>query len=1579
MGKDIDERIVEMRFNNRQFESGVQQTTKSLENLKQSLNLKESAKNLKDLEAAGNNFTLDGIGRSVDNISSKFNALGVVGFTVLQNLTNSALNFSKSLINQLTIAPVSDGFKEYEMTLGAVQTTMAGTGKTAEQVEEQLKKLDKYADDTVYSSADMFSNLPKFTNAGVDLEKATTAMIGIANATALAGGDASKASIAFYNLGQSIGTGYLTRMDYNSINNAGIATMEWKKQMIEAAVAQGKLKKINEDSYQAGNKTFTLQSLFIDGLQEQWASADVLMKVFGDYGNTETEIGKKAQSAAQDLRSFTMMMESLKATAVTGWKDTWQLMIGNLDEAKELWTKIGTAIGGFITKNNEARNAMLEQWKVLGGRTQIIKGFENIFKGLGQVLKPINEAFRDIFPATTGIQLKDLSVKFQTLTKKLQVSAETADKIKRTFKGVFAIFDGLKNAVSNFLSFIGKAGTGASTLLDGILSITAAIGDWLVAINSMIKESSLLSSAWKILGDVLSVISSGIGKGVGYIADSLGKVLSIDVSGKIKPIEWLTSALEKLGKFLEPVGAKLEEFFGNLDFSTVNAVGNAGLLTAIGVGISKFMTNLGNLSANITNVLDGVRRCLEAYQNNLKSTVILKIAIAIGILAAALAVLGSMDPANLAAAVGAISVLFVALNKFMASFEKNFGGKKVGQLKKMASVMIVISVAVLILASAVKKLSDCDLLGLAQGLAAVGILLAMVVKTIKAMSKIKGDAIKGAGGIVIFAAAIWILAQAVSKLASLDTGKMIQGLAGVAALMVMIAAFSKYVDAKIVEPKKLLSVAAAMMILGVALLAFAVAVKILGSMSLEDLAKGIIAMGVGLFFIVAALQNMPKSSGKSAAALMGIALALVGLAIAMRIMGGMKPEELGMAIMTLTGALITIIATIRLLSGAEKGAAALLVVSGALIVLGVAMRILGSMSIWTILKALGAMAGTLVVLGVAATLLAPAVPVLLGLAGAVALIGVACAAVGAGVLLLSMGLIGIAASGGAAVAVLIGAVKSLIGLIPYFIQQVGNGLVLLAQVLGENAPALAKSMLSMVVEMFNGLSEYIPQLANTLVSFVVQLLDTLSERMPEFIASVTKFVVSLFDGLSANVGEFIAAGVRFLKAIIDGIVDTVGSLVSGVLTPILTVLKDLVLGIVQALTPYLPAIMEAFNQLVSIVSNAVTTIISVLAPYMPNIQAMVEVTATAIVAVCNAFNTLVTNVTPIIGAIVTLIRQLGSVFKTVFDGITNVVNACAGAVTGTLNSLGGIFESVFSSIADVITSVGDSIKNVLDGISGVISSIGEAALNAGTGFENLANGVKTITNLNLIDMAASLTAVAVGVGEIASKGKGVGDIGTGMKNIANNAVATVNAFSSIGKGAATAIDAVTTVINGVVQDSLKMVRDSKDDWYDTGSYLVIGLAQGMKAKSFIATNAASSIARATMIALNKSAEVESPSKATMRTGKFLDMGLAIGLKKYAGLASNAATSLAEDTLTPVRDFTSDLNTEAMSVQDALKGVSFGNMSVAPVLHTEETVTMNHTFDTLRVEGVNDKGEFVAAADYAVEDVLASLMRRQNRL
>lgn len=359
MSKTIDERVVSMEFDNSKFEKNVATSMSTIDKLKAKLNFKGASDSLDSINKAANKVDISSLGSSVEKVQMKFSALQVAGITALTNITNSAVNAGKRIISALTIDPISDGFEEYEMTLNTVQTTMAGTGKTAKEVEKELKKLDEYADLTVYSSADMFNNLPKFTNAGVELSKATTAMIGIANATALAGGGANQASIAFYNLGQAIGTGYLTRMDYNSINNAGIATMEWKEQMVEAAIAQGTLTKVGEDSYKAGKKTYTLQQLFIDGLQTQWATTDVMMKVFGDYGNAETEIGKKAYAAAQDVKTFSMMMESLKATAGTGWKDTWQIIFGDLDEAKELWTGLTNFISGIIGKISDLRNNFL--------------------------------------------------------------------------------------------------------------------------------------------------------------------------------------------------------------------------------------------------------------------------------------------------------------------------------------------------------------------------------------------------------------------------------------------------------------------------------------------------------------------------------------------------------------------------------------------------------------------------------------------------------------------------------------------------------------------------------------------------------------------------------------------------------------------------------------------------------------------------------------------------------------------------------------------------------------------------------------------------------------------------------------------------------------------------------------------------------------------------------------------------------------------------------------------------------------------------------------------------------------------
>ena len=361
MSKTIDEKVVEMRFDNKHFESNVQTTMSTLDKLKAKLNLTGASKGLENVSTAAKKVNMDGLVSGLNTVHSKFSALEVIGVGALLNIGNAAANAGKRLVSSLSgIQAAMAGFNEYSMTMNTVQTLVNSTGKSIKEVEGQLKELDEYADKTVYSTADMFNNIYKFTNAGIDLDTAKTAMIGIANATAYAGQGAQQASIAYYNLAQSMSMGYLTTIDYKSLNLANIATKEFKQRMADAAVAAGTLKKVGDDLYSTGKKQYSLQALFTEGLKDQWATTNVMMDVFKQYGSQETEIGKKAWAAAQEVKTFGMMMESLQAQAGTGWKDTWQILFGSLDEAKRMWTGLANFIGKIIDGVSKWRNTILD-------------------------------------------------------------------------------------------------------------------------------------------------------------------------------------------------------------------------------------------------------------------------------------------------------------------------------------------------------------------------------------------------------------------------------------------------------------------------------------------------------------------------------------------------------------------------------------------------------------------------------------------------------------------------------------------------------------------------------------------------------------------------------------------------------------------------------------------------------------------------------------------------------------------------------------------------------------------------------------------------------------------------------------------------------------------------------------------------------------------------------------------------------------------------------------------------------------------------------------------------------------------
>ena len=243
MSREVDEKIVQMRFDNKDFEKNVQTSMSTIDKLKQKLNFSGATKGLDDISAASKRVDMSGLSSGVSTVSAKFSALQVVGATTLMDITRSAEAAAKRFINAFTFEPVHTGFDEFELKMGSVQTIMASTGESLDKINGYLDELNEYSDKTIYSFSDMTTNIGKFTNAGVKLEDAVAAIKGVSNEAAVSGANAEEASRAMYNFAQALSAGYVKLIDWKSIENANMATVEFKNELIKTALELGTIKK----------------------------------------------------------------------------------------------------------------------------------------------------------------------------------------------------------------------------------------------------------------------------------------------------------------------------------------------------------------------------------------------------------------------------------------------------------------------------------------------------------------------------------------------------------------------------------------------------------------------------------------------------------------------------------------------------------------------------------------------------------------------------------------------------------------------------------------------------------------------------------------------------------------------------------------------------------------------------------------------------------------------------------------------------------------------------------------------------------------------------------------------------------------------------------------------------------------------------------------------------------------------------------------------------------------------------------------------------------------------------------------
>ena len=371
MSKQIDERVVSMQFDNKNFEKNASTTMSTLEKLKQSLNFSGAAKGFEDMNAAVKKVDMGILVNGVDTVGLRFNALYTIADQTLRNITNKVEQTAIQTAKMFTIEPVSTGFNEYELKMDSIQTIMASTGESLDTVNRYLEELNKYSDETIYSFSDMTQNIGKFTNAGVKLEDAVKAIKGISNEAAVSGANANEASRAMYNFSQALSAGYVKLIDWKSIENANMATVEFKNQLIATALELGTVTKASDGMYKTlSGKTFNATRNFNDDLQEQWMTTDVLVTTLSKYADTTTEIGKKASEAATQVKTFSKMMDTLKETAQSGWAQTWELIVGDYAESKDLITSISNVVGGWIDAMSKNRNTLIynvfeSQWKKL--------------------------------------------------------------------------------------------------------------------------------------------------------------------------------------------------------------------------------------------------------------------------------------------------------------------------------------------------------------------------------------------------------------------------------------------------------------------------------------------------------------------------------------------------------------------------------------------------------------------------------------------------------------------------------------------------------------------------------------------------------------------------------------------------------------------------------------------------------------------------------------------------------------------------------------------------------------------------------------------------------------------------------------------------------------------------------------------------------------------------------------------------------------------------------------------------------------------------------------------------------------
>lgn len=1356
MSNKIEEKVVSMKFDNAQFEKGASTTISTLETLQKSLKLDGAVNGLKGLSDAAKNISLDRLGGSVDNLRAKFEGMGAIATGVLIGIGTKAADVAVQIAQKLgnsLIAGAKDGFGEYETQMNAIQTIMANTsskGTTMDQINGALKELNTYSDKTIYNFSEMTRNIGTFTAAGVDLDTSVAAIKGIANLAAVSGSNSQQASTAMYQLSQAMASGTVKLMDWNSVVNAGMGGQIFQDSLKETARAQG----IAVDEMIAKNGSFR------DSLQEGWLTSSVLTQTLAKFtgdlsreqllsqGYTEAQadeimnLGLMANDAATKIKTFSQLIGTLKESVGSGWAQSWQIILGDFEEAKALFTEISDRVGAIIQESSDARNEQLQIWKDLGGRDAIIQALRNAFDGLMGIIEPIRNAFREVFPSQLGKNMAAVSFFLRDLTEKFKIGEQGSQNLYNIFKFVFTglkfivdivagafriFFDnlaigfdilyGLVGLITPVITFLAnlaaggdEANTSISRMVDWFITLRReAIGPIIeflrlagIAVNEFLngdpsRFATLWSNAMVPLVELADMFKSRWETATDFLGTTFAPI------GQTMADNWqrVKDAVAAVWEFVKPLGPYIAEVFGNIkdgigdmfadaDWDTVLASVNTGLLIGIVLAIRKAFKSftdifgaIGDISKSITGTLDGLTGVLEGMQTKLKADALLKIAAAIAILAGGLLILSMIEPDRLITAAAAMATTVGILLTAMAVLDKIEGD----DVTKIAFAMLLLSTSINILATAVMKLGGMDWVSLGKGLGSLAVMMGLLLVSAKVMSKGGADVAKAAFGMILMATAINMLAGAVAIFGLLPIPVLVQGGIAVAAILAMLTISAK-VMSKVA--KEMAVAAVGIMAMAAALNMLVPSILILGFIPFANLQQGMGAVALILGMLVIAAKSLAPLGPKMAVAavgMMAMSAAINMLVGAVILLGAIPFPMLLQGIGALAGLLMIMSVAMKKLSNAMTGAGSLIVAALAIGILAVSLKLLSTIPAEAMWIGIGGLAAALIVLAIAMKILTPVLPSILTLTGAFAIFAVGVLILAAAVVVFAAGLL---ALGPALVSVTGGlmAFANQAGVIASAILPmlgIGVGLI----VFGAGAAVAGVGILLLgaaLVVLGAGLALVgaVGLIGATALLAVMKSLVKLMPYIPQMLILGASFAVLAIGVAALGVG-FLALGV--------------GAILAGVGL-------GLIAATGMAAVPILIALFDTIIQQIPLVAAAIGEGIVAMAEVIgTNAPVFMEAAKTLIIS----FLQTVQEVTPhIVDTILVLLQEI---LRAIVAAVPMIAQAGLDLIIGLLNAIA-------SKIGDVVTAGTNLIVAFLDGIGNNIGRIIQAGVDLVIDFIN---------------------------------------------------------------------------------------------------------------------------------------------------------------------------------------------------------------------------------------------------------------------